>query len=201
MTRHIDQFVPAMEPFIVWHGGFTLEDCERIVELGELAEFEKGRIGGAGGGPGSTDIDVRNTDIVWLQPNENTFWIFEKMNSLIAKINFDKFQMDLDRFDGFQYSKYSESHHYNWHIDTAVEPYPNGMFRKLSLSLMLTDPTDYEGGDFLLNLGGNADRPTKMRLEKGDLVVFYSHIPHKVEPVTKGIRTTLVTWALGPKMV
>jgi predicted 2-oxoglutarate/Fe(II)-dependent dioxygenase YbiX len=66
---------------------------------------------------------------------------------------------------------------------------------------MLTNPEEYEGGEFLINTRGDQDKevPT-LKVKMGDLLVFYSHLPHKVAPVTSGCRVTLVTWALGAKL-
>lgn len=192
--RNIDIFVPPIEPLVVWRGAFTPEQCDDIIQHGELAEFKKGTVGRE-----RLDEKVRDTDVTWIQPIPEAKWIFEQMNQLMAKINFDKFQMDLSRFDGFQYGRYEAGGHYDWHIDTVNEP-PHGLFRKLSLSLMLTEPDAYEGGELLLATGGNWENAHSLKPSKGDLAVFYSHVPHKVSPVTSGERITLVTWALGPKL-
>jgi PKHD-type hydroxylase len=186
-----------MEPFCIWSGAFTPEDCDRIVKNGELAEFQKGAVGEQK----SQDNAVRDTDIAWIMPSPNTFWIFDRMNEVVSKVNFDKYQMDLREFDGFQYSKYAEKGHYDWHVDTEPNPRPSGLFRKLSCSLALSNPEDYEGGELLLNVTGKAENSAALRPTRGDLVLFYSSVPHKVMPVTKGKRVTLVTWACGPKLV
>lgn len=195
--RKIDVFMPPMEQFCIWRDGFTAEECDTIKQVGELSEFSQAKIG-YGDGVRENE-DIRKTDIVWIQPDESTEWIFEKMNEIASKINFDKYQMDLDRFDGFQYSRYEEGGHYDWHTDIIDSP-PGGLFRKLSFSLMLSDPEEYEGGELLLSIGGDEKTATPLKPQKGDLVVFYSHVPHKVSPVTKGQRITLVTWGLGDKI-
>lgn len=194
--RKIDKHITNIEQFVIWSGGYTDEECDSIVQFGELAEFKKGSIGSTSS---TTDLDVRDTDITWIQPTDDAKWIFERMNILAGKINFDKFQLDLDRFDGFQYSKYEINGHYNWHIDINQE-HRHSLFRKLSFSLLLTNPEEYEGGELLLNDKGNQDNAYSIKPKKGDLVVFYSHLPHKVAPVTSGTRLALVTWALGNKL-
>jgi PKHD-type hydroxylase len=197
MSRRIDLYVPPMEPCVIWSGGFTDEECDSIKDTGELCEFLDAKVGSSGE-DGTLDETARKTKIVWIQPKEETAWIFERMNEIVAKMNFDKFQMDLTQFDGFQYSKYEVGDHYDWHNDTVLSP-RSGLFRKLSFSLMLSDVDDYEGGEFLLSTSGSETKTEPMKVKKGDLVAFYSHIPHKVSPVTSGQRLTLVTWALGSK--
>lgn len=194
MTITIPKFVPQVENFCVWGEGFTKEECDRIIELGEMAEFEKGRIG-----DNKLDEEVRDTDIVWLQPSDETHWIFERMAVLGSRINYDKFQMDLTRFDGFQYSKYAVDGHYGWHSDTIIAPPHPELHRKISFSVMLTEPEEYEGGELLICHAGNIEKPASLKRSKGDVIAFYSHLSHKVAPVTKGERVSLVTWAMGPK--
>ena len=197
MSRNIDVYVPPMEQHIVWSGGFTEEECNMIKQTGELAEFVEAKIGSYE--KSQIDEDIRKTKLVWIEPVEENHWIFERMNEFAAKINFDKFQMKLKQFDCFQYSKYSVGDHYDWHTDLIMTPH-NGLYRKLSFSLMLSNKDEYEGGDFLLNLNGSNNKCDTVELKKGDLIVFYSYLPHKVTPVTKGERVALVTWALGDKI-
>jgi PKHD-type hydroxylase len=196
-TRKISKYSPPIENIVIWGKGFTEEECDKIIEESELQEFNfsRGEIGN-----GDIDTEIRNSDIFWLQPNENNNWIFDRMNEILAKVNFDKFQMDLITFDGFQYTKYDVDSHYNWHVDTQKER-EDGHYRKLSLSLMLSNQDEFEGGEFIFNENGDQEKAKGIKLNKGDLVIFYSTIPHKVCPVTKGQRLTLVTWALGPKIV
>lgn len=194
--RNIDTFVTPLVNYVIWDGGFTDDECDLIIESGELEEFTKGVVGNQR----EVVTEIRDTDIVWIQPREDQKWIFERMNTLVAKINYDKFQFNLERFDGFQYSKYQNGGHYDWHMDTQLEP-PNGLFRKLSMSVMLSDENTYEGGDFLINVKGRPEEYDRVRLKKGQIIFFQSYLPHKVEPVTSGERIALVTWGLGPKPV
>jgi PKHD-type hydroxylase len=198
MTIYIPKFSPPIEHFCIWGNGFTSEECDSIREIGELAEFSKGRVGEAKGG-GDENHEARNSDITWLEPSDQTDWIFQRLASLGSKINFDKFQVELTRFDGVQYTKYGVNQHYNWHTDTMAKPPNPELHRKVSFSIMLTDPKEYEGGELLLAPGGNNEKPISLKREKGDVIAFYSFVPHKVIPVTSGERVSLVTWALGPK--
>ena len=186
-------YIPPIEPLVIMQAAFSIEQCDKIRRQVAEQRFIDARVGA-----GVLDQAVRETDLIWLEPSEQTEWVFKHMNDLQARVNFDKFQMALDGFDGFQFSKYKIDGHYDWHVDTQNNP-ASGLFRKLSFVLMLSNPDDYEGGDFLICPDGNNEKATRLRLNKGDLLVFYSHIAHKVCPVTSGDRYTLVTWALGPK--
>lgn len=204
MTRNIDRFVPPLEQFHIWGEGFTDEECDNVAKFGELFTVRQGNaMGRVGGGPndeqGKLIEEVRKSPIAWIEPNPDTYWIFDRMNAILAHVNFHVFQNDLDQFEGFQYSKYkAPGGHYTWHTDTVTHP-QDGKFRKISCVLMLTDETEYEGGNLELNINGDQNKPVEIRLKKGQCIFFYSHIPHRVTPVTKGLRLTLVTWALGPK--
>ena len=198
MSRKIDRHVPKMEDVVIWTGGFTKEECDNIVQTGELFEFMKAGIGNNFDEPG-IDEEIRKTNITWIEPYEEHKWIFERMNEIVAKVNYDKFQLDFRQFDGFQYSKYEVGSHYTWHKDISLTPSNNGLYRKLSLVVMLSEPEDYEGGDLLLCTSGNIDNIETHRLTKGDIIFFYSTTPHKVDPVTSGTRLTLVTWCMGEK--
>lgn len=197
MTIYIPKFFPPVEYFCIWGGGFTPDECDTIIQQGELAEFSKGRIGEQSSD--GINENVRDSDLTWLQPNDETDWIFQRMASIGSRINFDKFQLDLTRYDGFQYTKYKVDGHYDWHTDIMTQPPNPELHRKLSFITLLADPSEYEGGDLLMAPSGNNGNHNVLRPKKGDIVAFYSFIPHKVTPVTSGERVSLVTWAMGPK--
>lgn len=177
------------------------DEVKKILELGDLLTFDAGRVG--------SNImvkETRDSTIAWIDDNpqaqalEMRQWLINRMQNIVAKVNRDKFQMDLDFFHPLQYTTYALNQHYDWHVDTH-EGMESDAQRKLSCVVMLTDPDEYEGGELELNLGGNAeDGKTKLlKPPKGTAVFFYSHVPHRVRPVTKGKRVSLVLWAMGPK--
>ena len=93
-------------------------------------------------------------------------------------------------FEGAQIATYTEGGHYKWHIDVGSELSSN---RKLSVTVQLTDPTEYEGGglEFM-----NVDQTVSRAI--GSLIVFPSFLMHRVVPVTRGTRQSMVTWISGP---
>ena len=97
----------------------------------------------------------------------------------------------------FQLIKYDVGGNYNWHCDYGEAP-ARGSVRKLSMSVHLTDPKEYEGGE--LNLINYSNYPIMVNNNLGSTIVFDSRIPHKVWPVTWGTRIALVGWANGPKL-
>ena len=95
----------------------------------------------------------------------------------------------------FQFSVYQNGGHYRWHRDIGNDKKENSVVnnRVLSGVLQLTSPKDYSGGQLKIDTG---DHITKVRKEYGMLTVFPAGWRHKVDPVKKGVRRTLVMWGL-----
>ena len=186
-----------------WYWAAELPDkvCDAIIEDGELATKETAKVAGK-----QVREDIRKSDVSWIQPLwlRNLLWSYTMQANLEAGWNFK-----ISRFETFQYTTYrAPGGHYDWHIDNAF-PYkdgPNkGLIRKLSLTIQLSDPEDYEGGMFEqrilrkndegdLNAITNSLESIKPR---GSLLVFPGFVYHRVMPVTKGTRRSLVAWAVG----
>lgn len=190
----------AMESYCILFEAFSPKECQDMIDLAELLEFKKGTVGN-----NHTDDKIRNSNITWItdDPSQPALdarrYMIDRAIATISRVNGEKFDMDLDHFESLQFTRYDLNQHYDWHVDVH-EGQPMNSHRKLSMVIGLTDPDSYEGGDLLLNLGGNPDTPMTLRVPLGGAVFFYSHIPHKVTPVTKGSRATLVTWAMGPRI-
>ena len=116
---------------------------------------------------------------------------------IFRSINERYYQYDLDDVFEFQLIKYYEGGNYNWHCDYGVSM-GEGIDRKLSMTMQLSDPNDYEGGE--LELADYANRIQIMEKYQGRVLVFDSKVAHKVCPVTSGKRIALVGWASGPQL-
>ena len=99
------------------------------------------------------------------------------------------FNFEIASLEPFQLAEYREGDFYDWHCDIGR----GAMTRKLSASLQLTDPNEYDGG--ALELWGAAP----INRTQGALLVFPSYTLHRVTPVTRGVRHSLVAWATGTK--
>ena len=185
-------------PYITWENGFTEKELADIVEYCEAFETEKGTTFGA-----KSDEEIerhRVSNIKFHNRNSENAWIFDKLNFIIQAANEQFYNFHLNGYAMFQYTTYDENGRYDWHTDICLgqkfgedaEP------RKLSLSLLLND--DFEGGEFQVNVG-KEETPTTVPLQKGKVVLFPSFMIHRVTPVTKGVRRSLVVWVLGPKFV
>ena len=136
--------------------------------------------------------------------NENTAWVFERLNSTIDQVNSRFYNFDLNGYDSMQYTEYYdyESGKYDFHMDTIMDTtidFKDVEVRKLSMTLVLNEPgVDFEGGAFEINNGRESD-PMKVEAPRGRIILFPSFMLHRVAPVTKGTRKSLVVWVLGPK--
>lgn len=138
--------------------------------------------------------DGRNCKIHWLN---DASWIGSLFSHYFNIANEENWEYDLTRIEDIQLTKYGIGQHYNWHNDYFE--IPNSKYtRKLSASLLITDPSEYSGGEFeFIDYSG---QKVSYKMKKGTMVVFDSRLPHRVCPVTHGTRTSLVSWMLGPKL-
>ena len=125
------------------------------------------------------------------------------MRQIVEQINADNFMYDLHPgFDNhtIQYGVYKPSGHYTWHKDAdlfAAENKPDLTLRKLSVTVQLSEPDDYEGGELQLQ-GPDGDLYTCPK-ERGTIIVFDSRTLHRVRPIKSGVRKSLVGWVNGPR--
>ena len=126
-------------------------------------------------------------------------FVFEKFNGVFEYVNSMFYNFDINGYDHFQYAEYDakESGQYNWHTDIAYGEHSKDVYstRKLSMSMLLNTPgVDFEGGDFQTFFA----KETDVSLKRGQILIFPSFVVHRVKPVTKGIRKSLVIWVTGP---
>jgi PKHD-type hydroxylase len=180
---------------------FTPEECKQIIAYGKNEKYSTKDIASVGGAPGSSkykkaeDLSYRRSKISWLRSDyEETRWIFERITSGIVDINSQFFNFDLDHIENIQFTEYEDTYKgfYGKHIDIA---YKSSNMRKLSFTIQLSDPSEYDGGDLCLYFSDDA---RVMAKDRGILTVFPSFAVHEVEPVTRGTRYALVGWVCGP---
>lgn len=124
--------------------------------------------------------------------DDETRWVWERLAATVRSINDQRFGYELSGFENFYYLSYGETDHFNWHLDQGSDsPAP----RKLSLVLQLSDPSEYDGGDFQVMFPG---QPMTAEKGKGIIMAFPAHKIHRVTPVTRGIRRALAMFAVGP---
>lgn len=144
----------------------------------------------------------RNSNITFL----NDWWIQRHIFPAIKEANIiSNWNLSITGHESMQFTKYDKGQFYDWHYDCWIDPYKNNTIRKLSVTVCLSDENDFEGGDLEFALqDNNAKKPLKKiyRIckevrKKGSLVVFPSFLWHRVTPVIKGTRYSLVIWSTG----
>ena len=151
----------------------------------------------------------RNSDLVWL----NDYWIYKELHPFVHQANKNAgWNFEWDRSESCQFTKYKLNQYYDWHCDSGEKAYdhPNklshGKIRKLSMTCQLTDGSEYSGGELEFDFRNYEPhireehkhlRKCKQILPKGSIIVFPSFVWHRVKPVTKGTRYSLVVWHLG----
>ena len=146
----------------------------------------------------------RKSNIKWIYNNHNTLKIFEHLSKTIITTNNQHFNFSIKGSkDPLQYVEYSSNikGYYDWHQDDIFNFEPNiplNFLRKLSLTIQLSDPNEYEGGDLEISLPQpEKNIIVKVPREKGKIIIFPSYLFHRITPVTKGIRKSLVWWVGG----
>ena len=186
--------------------------CNDIVRYGKQLQDQMAVTGGFGGrklnAKQTKDLKKkRNSDIVWMSDR----WIYNEIHPYIHQANASagwNFQWDFS--EACQFTKYKKGQFYDWHCDGWDQPYrreqddpSNGKIRKLSVTVTLSDPKNYKGGELEFDFRNkdpdkkpNIHKCTEI-LPKGSLVVFPGFVWHRVCPVKSGERNSLVIWNLG----
>lgn len=144
---------------------------------------------------------IRKSEVKWIDANRYEHgYIVSMIMQLVKQANRDYFGFDIDYINDVQYTTYYGDlltpGHYDWHSDIFWEA--DTLYqRKLSFVCQLSDPSEYEGGNLLLDQQ-YTQPPSDLLKAKGSVIVFPSFLKHKVTPVTYGIRRSLVSWVEGP---
>ncbi len=195
--------------------------CTDLIKYGNEKQEETALIGGyqvkADKNEELTDKEIkdlkkkRDSNIVWLRDP----WIYNEIHPYINTANRNSgWNFQWDWSEDCQFTKYKQDQYYDWHCDSWDEPYSKdkninyaGKIRKLSVTCSLSDPNDYEGGDLEFDFKQNAENENPQKRicseikEQGSIVIFPSFVWHRVKPVTKGTRYSLVIWNLGKPWV
>ena len=204
---------------------FTDNEVEKIIRHTEDVKFSEAQIGG----PNEERVSVkkgfsqhvketsgvreskRRTNIKWIEVTEDNEWLYDKIIACVHDANNYNFGFILQSIEVLQFGSYDSKDlgFYGKHKDI----YPHhrkevnmSNLRKLSVSVQLSDPSEYEGGDLILYPEIEAsmksyhekDNHYIMPKSKGTIIFFESDSLHEVTPVTGGNRKSLVTWINGP---
>lgn len=143
-------------------------------------------------------VSVRDSQVSWINDDH---WIVGMCYHYVLKANKKNFNYDINGFDGgkMQYTSYAQGEYYNWHTDVDIftDNENDQDIRKLSISVQLSDPEDYTGGEVQLING--EDNTYFLPKTKGTIIIFDSRTKHRVRKIYSGNRKSLVGWVVGPR--
>jgi PKHD-type hydroxylase len=135
--------------------------------------------------------DLRKSEVMFIKQGEQD-WIYDRLGQACIQINLNRFKFDIQGFQTeLQLANYEGNGFFEWHMDFGAGDISN---RKLSITVQLSDPGEYEGGELQFMINQNAVAAPK---EKGTAIIFPSFMLHRVTPVTKGSRKSIVGWIGG----
>jgi len=193
-----------------------VDTIEEDLKLKFDPHLELSKVGGGGGGV--VDTGIRNARNAWI-PTDH--WLGGYVWHYVQRANRENFLYDLENIDGesMQYTVYGKDEYYGWHTDsdlaTHYKPIRTGnrgtgeqiaqdfinenceKVRKLSFSLLLSDPEDYRGGN--LQLIDETGKSYIAPRQRGTIILFDSRTKHRVTKVTQGVRKSIVGWTVGPR--
>lgn len=197
--------------YYVFQGAVPPRICNDIIRYGEEQAKQVALTGDFNPNNPLNQNDIsklyktRNSSIVWM----NDKWIYREIIPYVNKANKDAgWNFEWINSESCQFTIYREQQHYNWHQDSWPKPYnrpqqkDHGLIRKLSVTVSLADGNEYEGGDLEFDLRNNNDSSSRVITSKeartkGSIIVFPSFVWHRVAPVTRGTRYSLVIWNTG----
>ena len=170
---------------------FTPEQCQLIINSGHQQKPEQAKVGG--GKDGKQDTKKRVTTISWI-PFHKMPEMYKAVENQLSIVNLNHMMFDNVRLtEPAQFTEYPKGGFYDWHMDlNAFGQTGQHPIRKISMTCLLSDPSEFKGGDLAFD-----DGKSKITLQQGQAVFFASFMRHRVEPVKKGIRRSLVMWFGG----
>lgn len=171
----------------VYHDVFPLNDLDKIIEYGKSYDLENAKLAN-----GVENTDYRKNKSAFLAPR-NYNGLYRRLTDVCMILNNEYFKFDVFGFmEGLQFTEYNApGDYYDEHMDKLY----SGLVRKLTFVLQLTDSNEYDGCDLELITGGRD--VAKMKRDRGTLIMFPSYILHRVTPITRGTRHSLVGWITG----
>lgn len=177
----------SLDNYYHYQNIFTEEEYTKLSDLLKDLPLEQGKVGT------SVNLSYRSSKIKWLPMLAETRWLYEKLFALVQNANDIMWDFNiLGMGELIQYGEYAaeENGHYDWHLDLGSRR----TMRKISVTIQLSEADEYEGGELQFMVG---KEPITVPKGKGVTIVFPSYFLHRVTPVTKGKRKSLVVWVYG----
>ena len=179
----------CMTNYYFFRNSLSSEEITNISTIAQQFPIETGNVSG------TVDATYRQSDITWIPRCDDTEHIYRRIINLAMTANSDMWNFTLTGLeDDLQYTIYygEKEGFYDWHYDLGGT---QSSTRKLSIVVQLSDEEEYEGGELQFMMNRSIVTAPK---GKGTVICFPSYILHRVTPVSKGIRKSLVIWIHGP---
>jgi len=186
---------PIWKSYIVETTGpiFSPKQCQMVINKGMSLKKEEAAVGIGHKPRGNIDPKKRITSISWI-PFKDMPEMYRDIEATMLTANGNHFGFDdMKLTEPAQFTHYLEGGFYDWHMDNDVSGKHQPPVRKISMTLLLSDPATFEGGELEFMSKGK-----KAKLKQGQAIFFASWLQHRVKPVTKGERKSLVMWFGGP---
>jgi len=172
---------------------FSPAQCQDIINMGHQQKQEEAHVGHKDRKEGNYDTKKRITTISWIpfKALPDMYRIIERTMKQVNGNHFGYEGMALTEFA--QFTEYPKGGFYDWHMDAEVNCQFEPPVRKISMTILLSNPSEFEGGDLEFMTEGN--KPPQ--LLQGQAIFFCSLIRHRVSKVKKGVRRSLVMWFGG----
>lgn len=183
------QQLPPFQVAAVANGIFSETELDQLI-ADHASLLKEGTLADGGGNP-----TVRRSQVFMLENTAKYQWLYHRFWNAAQNANRHNFCVEIAGIEGnIQLARYDSSDQgfYGWHADFGYEA-PE---RKISISVQMSHPDDYEGGDLELYCD---DPPVKLPRTRGAMIAFPSFAVHRVTPVTRGTRWSLVAWITGPR--
>ena len=170
---------------------FTPQQCEMVIQAGHKQKLEVAQVG-MNKPEGGVDTKKRTTTISWIPFKEMTE-MYSQIEATMQATNLNHFGFENMKItEPAQFTEYPKGGFYDWHMDLDINGTHEPPVRKISMTILLSDPSTFKGGhlEFM-------EKNKVPELKQGQAIFFASFIRHRVAPVTKGMRRSLVMWFGG----
>ena len=178
---------------VTWRGLFTAAQLDSLEQYCDSLAREPARLTSQG------NTGIRTTEVAWVFRNAQTEDLYLRMEAIVLRLNADLFHFALTGLTTMQYAVYRQEQagYFDWHNDYGrYRDDPGQEPRKITLSLQLSEAASYDGCDLEVRAGHPVDTAPR---ERGALMAFRANALHRVTPITRGLRKSLVIWAAGPE--
>ena len=172
---------------------FSPKQCQMVINKGMSLKSEDAKVGMGKRPDGGYDPDKRITTISWI-PFKEMPEMYRDIEKTMLQANNNHFGFEgMQLTEPGQFTHYLTGGFYEWHMDNDVVGKHQPPVRKISMTLLLSDPSTFEGGELeFMSKGKTA------KLKQGQAIFFASWLQHRVKPVVQGERDYLVMWVGGP---